>query len=163
MAWAEQQYHQCLLQAPEADAARRYLDERGITAESIEKFHLGFSPLERDWILRSVRERGSGEASQRRAKILETIGILSPADRGRKPFDRFRGRVAILDPRRPRPAGGHRRPRAAGTGHDQPREVRQFARNAAFHQEQVALRARSGPRVAAERPARRWSWKATPT
>ena len=41
MAWAEKQYHQCLLNSPEADAARRYLQERGITAESIERFHLG--------------------------------------------------------------------------------------------------------------------------
>ncbi len=38
MAWAETQYHQCLLESPEADAARRYLNERGITAESIERF-----------------------------------------------------------------------------------------------------------------------------
>ncbi len=55
MAWAEKQYHQCLLQKPEADAARRYLQQRGISAESIERFQLGFSPLERDWILRQVR------------------------------------------------------------------------------------------------------------
>ena len=55
MAWAEKQYHHCLLHAPEADAARRYLQERGITAESIERFHLGFSPLERDWILRQCK------------------------------------------------------------------------------------------------------------
>ena len=61
MAWAVGQYHQCLLNAPEADAARRYLQERGITAESIEQFQLGFSPLERDWILRSVKEKGKGK------------------------------------------------------------------------------------------------------
>jgi DNA primase len=93
MAWAVGQYHQCLLNAPEADAARRYLQERGITAESIEQFQLGFSPLERDWILRSVKEKGKGEASQRRAKILETIGILILPVEGGSPFDRFRGRL----------------------------------------------------------------------
>jgi len=93
MAWAEKQYHQCLLEAPEADAARRYLQERGISAESIERFHLGFSPLERDWILRSVKEKGEGEASQRRVKILETVGILIRPTEGGTPFDRFRGRL----------------------------------------------------------------------
>ena len=30
--------------SPEAEPARKYLQERGITAESIEQFHLGFSP-----------------------------------------------------------------------------------------------------------------------
>jgi DNA primase len=93
MAWAMTQYHQCLLEAPEADAARRYLQERGISAESIERFQLGFSPLERDWILRSVKQKGNGEASQRRVKILETIGILSRPAEGGSPYDRFQGRV----------------------------------------------------------------------
>jgi DNA primase len=93
MAWAVDQYHKCLLEAPEADAARRYLDERGITAESIERFQLGFSPLERDWILRSVKEKGKGEAAQRRSKILETIGILSRSAEGGSLYDRFQGRV----------------------------------------------------------------------
>jgi DNA primase len=92
-AWAETQYHNCLLNAPEAEAARRYLQERGITAESIERFHLGFSPLERDWILRSVREKGKEELFRRRAKILETIGILICPEEGGAPFDRFRGRL----------------------------------------------------------------------
>ena len=93
MAWAETQYHECLLNASEADAARRYLQERGISAESIERFHLGFSPLDRDWILRSVREQGREELVQRRAKILETIGILIRPTEGGSPFDRFRGRL----------------------------------------------------------------------
>lgn len=118
MAWAEKQYHQCLLDAPEADAARRYLSERGITAESIEKFQLGFSPLERDWILRQVTgarkgdgahleapegpsgqmspvpfSRANREKLARRAKILEAVGILARPTEGGSHFDRFRGRV----------------------------------------------------------------------
>jgi DNA primase len=93
MAWAVNQYHQCLLEAPEGDAARRYLQERGITAESIERFQLGFSPLERDWILRSVKEKGSSDATQRRAKILESVGILARPAEGGSYYDRFRGRV----------------------------------------------------------------------
>ncbi|MEN6459641.1 MAG: DNA primase [Thermoguttaceae bacterium] len=93
MAWAEQQYHDCLLHAPEADTARRYLQERGITAESIERFHLGFSPLERDWILRQSHGEASPERVQRRAKVLESIGILARPAEGGSHFDRFRGRL----------------------------------------------------------------------
>ncbi len=152
MAWAEKQYHQCLLESPEADAARRYLQERGITAESIERFHLGFSPLERDWIL---RQRGRRSESRETGAAGEDLGDdrhSRPAGRGRKPLRPLQGPVAVLDPRRPGPAGGHRRPGVAGTGHDQPGQVRQFARNAAVHQEQAALRPRPGPRGPAKNP-----------
>ncbi len=93
MAWAERQYHECLLNSPEADPARRYLHERGITAESIERFHLGFSPLERDWILRHVAAEASPEKLARRAAVLEAIGILTRPAEGGTLYDRFRGRL----------------------------------------------------------------------
>lgn len=93
MAWAAKQYHHCLVDSPEADAARRYLHDRGITDESIERFHLGFSPLERDWILRQAKGEVGPEKLQRRARILETIGILSRPAEGGNPFDRFKGRL----------------------------------------------------------------------
>ncbi len=93
MAWAERQYHQCLLESPEAEPARRYLQERGITAESIEQFHLGFSPVERDWILRSVRGEGDQRRLAHRARILEAIGILARPAEGGSYYDRFKARV----------------------------------------------------------------------
>ncbi|MGD0900561.1 MAG: CHC2 zinc finger domain-containing protein [Thermoguttaceae bacterium] len=86
-AWAEQEYHRCLLESPEAEPARKYLQERGITPASIERFHLGFSPVDRDWILR----RAGGEAG--RARTLETVGILARPSGGGSPYDRFRGRL----------------------------------------------------------------------
>ncbi len=96
MAWAAKQYHQCLLKSPEADAARRYLQERGITAESIERFQLGFSPLERDWILRHVAGEASQEKRARRARILETIDILTRPPEGGGLYDRFKGRLLFV-------------------------------------------------------------------
>jgi DNA primase len=87
MAWAERQYHECLLHAPAAEPARRYLQERGITAESIERFRLGFAPLERGWILQQAH------GSPSRAKILETIGVLARPASGEGWYDRFRGRA----------------------------------------------------------------------
>ena len=86
-AWAEQRYHDCLLHTPDAEPARRYLQERGLTDESIERFHLGFSPLDRDWLIQQAGQRGS------RTKILETIGILARPASGGSLFDRFRGRL----------------------------------------------------------------------
>ena len=106
MAWAEKQYHRCLLERPEADAARRYLQERGITAESIERFHLGFSPLERDWILRAAKGEVSPERTRAPGEGFGADRHSRPADRRRKPVRPLQGPAAVLDSRRARPAGG---------------------------------------------------------
>jgi DNA primase len=109
MAWAEKQYHRCLLESPEAEPARRYLQERGITSESIESFHLGFSPSGRDWILHQAGKKEDASRIGARARILETIGILArpsggqaslsaggqecPPSFGASHYDRFKGRL----------------------------------------------------------------------
>ena len=92
-AWVERQYHECLLHSPEAEPARKYFQDRGITAESIERFQLGFAPLDRDWILKQAG------GSPSRAKILETIGVLRRSSAGGSLYDLFRGRglFAIRD------------------------------------------------------------------
>lgn len=87
MAWTAEQYHRALLQLDEAAPAREYIKERGISDEMVERFQLGFAPMERDWLLRRVGE------SRSRQKMLETIGILATSDRGGRPYDRFRGRL----------------------------------------------------------------------
>ena len=86
-AWTERQYHECLLHSTEAEPARRYLQERGITAQSVEQFQLGFSPLDRDWL---VKQTGG---SSSRTRILETIGVLARPASGGTLYDRFRGRL----------------------------------------------------------------------
>ena len=62
-------------------------------AESIERFQLGFAPLDRDWILKQA----GGSSS--RAKVLETIGVLRRSSAGGSLYDLFRGRglFAIRD------------------------------------------------------------------
>ncbi len=85
-AWAEREFHQCLLKSPEAEAARKYLRERGITDDSVRKFHLGFNPDRWDWLVgRSLKSNFS-------AAVLERIGVLSHKDAGGH-YDRFKGRV----------------------------------------------------------------------
>ena len=111
MAWAETQYHDCLLNTPHGELARKYLQQRGITPESIQKFHLGFSPNETDWILRRA------QATQSRARVLETIGILARSTDGSL-YDRFRGRLlfSIRDPQdRPVGLGGRVLPESGST------------------------------------------------
>lgn len=103
MAWAESQYHECFLHSPEAQSARQYIQERGISADNVAKFHLGFSPEGRDWLLGRLR------GSQFDAKMLEAVGILARPASGGSLYDRFRGRVlfSIRDPQgRPVGLGG---------------------------------------------------------
>ncbi len=87
MQWAESQYHKCLLESPDGEIARKYLAERRITRESIERFYIGLSPNRHDWLLEQVGR------DPNRAKILETVGILARSQEGGKLYDRFRGRL----------------------------------------------------------------------
>ena len=103
LAWAEEQFHRCLLGAPEAQPGRDYLAGRGITDQTIRRFHLGFAPNRWDWVL----ERARG--SEWTPAILERIGLLRRKELGGGHYDWFRGRVmfSIRDSRsRPIAFGG---------------------------------------------------------
>ncbi|MBN1395304.1 MAG: DNA primase [Pirellulales bacterium] len=116
-AWAERQYHRCLLDSPEAEPARKYLEQRGITPQSVERFRLGFCPLERDWILRGVEGIVEPKRIERRKQLLEAVGILARSPEGGILYDRFRGRLlfSIHDPQgRPVGIGGRLLPEAEG-------------------------------------------------
>ncbi|HEX3997651.1 MAG TPA: DNA primase [Pirellulales bacterium] len=110
-AWAEQQFAECLMSAPEAESARRYLDDRGISDESIHRYHLGFSPDRWDWLIKQALHGGFSPA------VLEKIGLLIRRDGGGH-YDRFRGRVifSIRDVQgRPVAIGGRVLPEHAAT------------------------------------------------
>ena len=95
-AWVENLYHRFLLDAPEAEPARRYLSQRGIKEESIERFRIGYAPaewnfLEKEWRAPDLRDaRNSREGG---LGVLERLGLLVSPETGRRPYDRFRGRV----------------------------------------------------------------------
>jgi len=86
MKWVEDQYHQCLLHSNEALPVRQYLEDRGITQESIDKFRIGFAPLAYSWLVDRVRK------SKFNPKHLEANGVVLMTSRGAW-HERFRGRV----------------------------------------------------------------------
>ncbi|HVW02635.1 MAG TPA: DNA primase [Planctomycetaceae bacterium] len=89
VAWAEQQFHDCLLKSPQAQVARDYLASRGFTAETIARFRLGFHPPEWEWLI----NRAQGKYFPR---DLVDVQLASERDttRGRAGyFDFFVGRV----------------------------------------------------------------------
>lgn len=94
MAWAENEFHQCLLNSAEAEAARRYLRERGVTDESVRAFHLGYAPDRWDWLPGRAREARIAPA------VLEKVGLIGVRRSGQGYYDRFKGRVlfSIRDP-----------------------------------------------------------------
>jgi DNA primase len=86
MQWAVQEFHHCLLEAPEAKQARDYLRDRGISQASIDKFQLGFAPESWSWLVdRGVQKNWKPE-------VLEAVGLLARGDRGSR-YDRFRNRA----------------------------------------------------------------------
>jgi len=117
MAWAEGEYHQCLLKSPEADVARQYLIERRINQESIEKFRLGFAPNSWDWLLKRAQQAGGSPA------VLERVGMVGKRQTGEGFYDRFRGRLmfSIRDARsRPIAFGGRVLPGVGDENPDRP-------------------------------------------
>ena len=87
MAWAEAQYHKCLVELPEGEPGRRYLARAPITPESIEQWKLGYSPDQWDWIIRQAEAVGANP------RVLEAAGVLARSAGGDRLYDRFRGRV----------------------------------------------------------------------
>lgn len=84
--WAARQYQECLLKSDAAELARKYLAERTINAESIERFALGFVPDAWSWLMDRAKSTPYSPA------VLEACGLLTRNETGRI-YDRFRGRI----------------------------------------------------------------------
>jgi DNA primase len=78
-------FHQALMHAPEGAHAREYLAERGVDAEAMEAFQLGYSPDAWEALKSHLAERGYSDAE------LLAAGLVVESDRGG--YDRFRGRL----------------------------------------------------------------------
>lgn len=85
--WAERQYQLCLRESPQAEAARKYLEERGLNGETIGRFGLGFAPDSWDWLTMRAAQAAHS------ADLLEKVGLLARRQEGNGYYDRFRDRV----------------------------------------------------------------------
>lgn len=86
LAWAEKEFHECLLKAPFAASARNYLAERKFTAETIARFRLGYHPTNWQWLLDKGGARFSPE-------LLIAAGLVKQADEKAGNRDYFVDRV----------------------------------------------------------------------
>lgn len=87
LAWADSMFHHCLKEGTNAAVARKYLQEREISADQIERFHLGFAPAQWDFLARLA------DPVKRPSALLESVGLVQPRKSGEGFYDRFRGRV----------------------------------------------------------------------
>jgi DNA primase len=82
-------YHQLLLHAPQAQAARRYVAERALAEETVEAFRLGFALDAWDAAKTHFTAQGYSEAE------LLAAGLLTEHEERHTRYDRFRGRLMI--------------------------------------------------------------------
>jgi DNA primase len=92
-------FHRTLLTDPAAEPARAYLRDRGITAETIERFGIGYAPQSWDGLLKALART---DKSGWTVEDLAAAGLIVARDQaGKKPgdasgyYDRFRGRVML--------------------------------------------------------------------
>jgi DNA primase len=81
-------YREVLLQARQAERARAYLAERGLSEATLERFTIGYAL--NNWEAMTKRLRGKGFSDAE----LVGAGLASPSTRGGV-YDRFRGRIII--------------------------------------------------------------------
>ncbi|MBR0261140.1 MAG: DNA primase [Selenomonadaceae bacterium] len=86
---AQDFYHECLINTARGEVGRKYLEARGITAETIETFKLGYAPDEWEGLFNElIRQKFT-------APQLEAVGLVAKRKTSSGYYDRFRGRVMI--------------------------------------------------------------------
>lgn len=80
-------YHGYLMDAPEAEAARKYLRSRDFSKEAVQEFGVGFAPRQTDFLLRRLSKQLSPEL------LVEAgVALKDPSGPVR---DRFRARITF--------------------------------------------------------------------
>ncbi len=70
-------FHWLLTESPRGEAARAYLEGRGVPRETIEAFQLGYAPPDREWLERFLTGKNYSE------DFLAKTGLFSESARGR--------------------------------------------------------------------------------
>ena len=80
-------YYKYVLESDTGRAARYYLSQRGINAESLSRWSLGFAQDSWDAFLKYAKSKGYAE------QLLETAGLIIKNDQRGTYYDRFRNRI----------------------------------------------------------------------
>ena len=85
-----QWFHSNLQTRPEADVARKYLRDRGITEETIRAYRLGYAPDSWDALLNHLHHKGYD------GRMAVAAGLAKERTEGRRgAYDVFRGRLIV--------------------------------------------------------------------
>ncbi len=87
MAEAAGFYHRVLLEAEEGKPPLAYLQSRGVSAETIERFQLGFAPAGGEALIHRFTKKGFP------LQALEECGLVKRSEDGSRHYDAFRGRI----------------------------------------------------------------------
>lgn len=99
-------FHFILTEKPEGISARRYLEQRGLSAETITQFKIGYAPSERQWLFNFLQKKKyspeflkkSGLFSSRYPEISLFSGrVIFPIQSGRGEVIAFGGRTLEKD------------------------------------------------------------------
>ncbi len=86
---AQDFYHECLIKTARGEIGRKYFAGRGITAETIQTFKLGYAPDEWENLLPQLTRRDFT------AQQIESVGLIAKRKNSSGYYDRFRARVII--------------------------------------------------------------------
>lgn len=86
LAWAQQEYQNCLWDPRLGQEARQYLDERGLSEQTAREFGLGAAPDAYEWLIQRAKRAGI------EGKLLIQAGLAKMGNRP-TPYDAFRGRL----------------------------------------------------------------------
>lgn len=87
-------FFQDYLNTPKNQDVRDYIKERGISAEMLDMFRIGFSPDDGQELRRYLKDKGYSD------KEMITAGLLRPSTKGGEPYAFFRDRVMFPVPDR---------------------------------------------------------------
>lgn len=85
--WVSRYWQEVLHKSTDADPARKYLTERGLSSGSLEDFALGFAPTGWDNTYQALKKKGFTDDD------IFQAGLTIKKERGSSFYDRFRGRI----------------------------------------------------------------------
>ena len=79
-------FHYLLVSSKEGENAREYLTKRNVSQEMIEKFQLGYAPLNKDWLYNFLINKGYSDAFLKQSGLFSQKSEKWPLFRGRLMF-----------------------------------------------------------------------------